>query len=156
MRPGGENLRNQILATFSFGGTSDYPGSAFDGDFRFESSKNDKDQAIEEFVDWVITSGAGVASAMFFSQLTLGVDPDGDFDHLMDEFLVFSLDTQETNLAGIKQALSRSQSFYITNSVLTGTAPGELSASFRGLVRRCLDTENPGPLLSERLSEYLN
>lgn len=148
-------MSNLISASFAYGGSADYPGSSFDGSIQFQSSQTDLSLAIEEFVDWVIKSGAGVAAALSLTPLTNELDPEGELSYLIEQFISFKLSASEMALVQIQVALERSEAFSIAKSALRSTGDAETAVRFRELVHQCIVSENPGPLLSDPLSEFL-
>jgi hypothetical protein len=152
-------VSSRISASFSFGGASDYPGSGFEGSYKFKSSSIKENFAVEELVDWVIERGAGVAAAITLNALIedagAEADPDGDLDFLMDQFVSFKLAAGPGEIEAIKLALKRSAGYSLALSVIDGTASVETTKGFRRLVQSCIENENPGPLLTEQVTEYL-
>lgn len=148
-------MSNLISASFTYGGSADYPGSSFDGSIKFQSSQTDLSRAIEEFVDWVIKFGAGVAAALSLTPLTNELDPEGELGYLIEQFISFKLSASEMALVKIQVALERSEAFSIAKSALSPSGDAEALVKFRELVHQCIVSENPGPLLPESLSKFL-
>jgi hypothetical protein len=73
----------------------------------------------------------------------------------MDEYLSLNFETEFTQLEAIKDVTTRSRGLSIANSVVLGIAPRVVSAQFRHIVRRYLETENPDPWLNENFGNSL-
>lgn len=143
-----------ISATFSYGGISDFPGSAYGEDAQFFSQSQNSGEAIEEFVSWVIGVGAGAVAALTLNEITDEIDPDRDLDFLLDQFLSLEVKIKIELMADLKLALRRSPSYALVESVLDGSSGKKIRDEFFVLALSCIDTENPGPLLSEDLESF--
>jgi hypothetical protein len=148
-------MKHLISAKFSYGGVSDYPGSSFEGKYSFKSESENPSEAVMEFVDWVISKGAGVTAAISLNNIASEVDPDGEIEYLLDQFLSFRLSAKPEITAVVMQDLHRSGAYKLAHSVITGNARPEVITQFMALVRSCIENENPGPLLTEQVSDYL-
>lgn len=153
----GDNpVKSIISAKFSYGGVSDYPGSGFNETRSFRSESADESQAIGEFVDWVINVGAGVTAAITINPIPSALDPNGVLEFLLDQFLSFKITAKTSTVESAREELIRSAGYRLVLTIINGGAPQSLSDSFMDLATRCADEENPGPLLTEQISEYLS
>lgn len=147
-------MNSLINATFSYGGISDFPGSAYGEDAKFSSQATDVSEAINEFVSWLIGVGAGAVAALTLNEITNEIDPDRDLDFLLEQFLSLEVEIDEKYLPDLKAALGRSPSYALVSSILDGSSGKKTRDDFFVLALSCIDTENPGPLFSDHLEDF--
>lgn len=149
-------MSNVISATFSYGGVSDFPGSAYGEDAKFASQSTNSSEAIQEFVSWVIGVGAGAVAALTLNEITNEIDPDRVLDFLLDQFLSLEVQIEAGLVPELKAALRRSTSYALVESVLDGSSGKTIHDEYFALALSCIDKENPGPLLVENLKQFFS